>query len=256
MLLIILLCLVLLVSLSGRGVWTVLTEQHSMNSQHATTTAKDSQHAIATATAQANTILTDTLNENIHNWPIGTYNNHHFAFKDGAYHIANDSPDHLAIALLPDEDVPEPFTYTITINEVKGDDAATEATKLNLFGLVLRYNQKDQNHQTFYCFEVKPTNNNAEYQFRKYDSTQTDPWTSIWHQPFGSEYHTGQGAVNSNTIKVVANGGNFTFIINGKPVGTASDNSFQHGQIGMLVNQAGAEVAFSNLILTHSYTKK
>jgi serine/threonine protein kinase len=225
--------------------------QTTSNMVKATLNAAATAAPKATATAQANIILTDDLNYNTHNWPVGSYNNHHFAFKDGAYHIANDSPDHLAIALLPVEDVPEPFTYTIKMNEVKGDDATTEATKLNLFGLVLRYNQKDQNNQTFYCFEVKPTNNNAEYQFRKYDSSQTDPWTSIWHQPFGSEYHVGQGASNSNTIKVVANGSNFTFLVNGKQVGSASDNSLQHGQIGMLVNQAGAEIAFSNLILTH-----
>ncbi|HEX3639797.1 MAG TPA: hypothetical protein VHV10_00760, partial [Ktedonobacteraceae bacterium] len=254
---IVLLLMAMLVILLGSGLY-ILARTGNTHSTQTSKMVQATPNAVATATArveataQANIILTDAMTQNIHNWPVGSYNNHHFAFKDGAYHIANDSPDHLAIALLPDEDVPEPFAYTTTINEVKGDDATTEATKLNLFGLVLRYNQKDKNNQTFYCFEVKPTNNNAEYQFRKYDSSQTDPWTSIWHQPFGSEYHAGQGAANSNTIKVVANGGNFTFLVNGKQVGTASDNSLQHGQIGMLVNQAGAEIAYSNLILTHS----
>jgi hypothetical protein len=136
--------------------------------------------------------------------------------------------------------------------EVKGDDMTTAANKLNLFGLVFRYNQKDQNNQAFYCFEVKPTSSNAEYQFRKYDSSQSDPWTVLWHQPLGSEYHSGQGSANSNTFKVVANGNNFTFVVNGKQVGTSSDSSLQHGQIGMLVNQVGAEIAFSNLLLTHT----
>ena len=253
----ILLVVVVLVILVGSGIYMLARggSTHSPQTSkivNATPNATATTVARVTATAQANIILTDILNQNIHNWVVGTYNDHNFAFKDGAYHIGNSSAEHLAIALLPDEDVPEPFTYMITINEVKGDDATTDATKLNLFGLVLRYNQKDQNNQTFYSFEIKPTNSNAEYQFRKYDSSQSDPWTILWHQPLGSEYHLGQGAANSNTIKVVANGSNFTFLVNGKQVGSTSDNAFLHGQIGMLVNQAGAEIAFSNLVLTHS----
>jgi serine/threonine protein kinase len=208
--------------------------------------------ARATATAQANIILADSLSQNSHDWIVGAYNNHIFGFEDGTYHIANNSSNNLAIALLPDDNIPEPFSYTITLDEIKGDDTTVDPTKLNLFGLVLRYSQKDQNTQTFYCFEVKPTNNNAEYQFRKYDSSQSDPWNLLWHQPLGSEYHLGKGPANSNTVKVVANGPNFTFLVNGKQVGTVSDGSFQQGQIGVLVNQAGAEIAFSNLILTHS----
>jgi serine/threonine protein kinase len=251
------LILAVLVIILSSGIY-LLTRQGSTHSIQTSQTAKATPNAqatanaIATATAQANIILTDALDHNSHAWPIGPYDNHIFGFENGTYHIANNSPDHPAIALLPDEDVPEPFTYTLTIDEVKGDDATTASNKLNLFGLVLRYSQKDQNNQTFYCFEVKPTNNNAEYQFRKYDSSQSDPWTVLWHQPLGNEYHTGQGSANSNTVKVVANGSNFTFLINGKQVGSASDNALQHGQIGMLVNQAGAEIAFSNLLLTHT----
>lgn len=251
------LILAVLVIILSSGFY-LLTHQGGTQSKLVSRTSQSTPNAMATtaaratATAQANIILTDALNYNTHNWLIGSYNDHIYGFEHGAYHIANNSPNHPAIALLPDEDVPEPFTYMITINEVKGDDITTNPTKLNLFGLVLRYNQKDQNNQAFYCFEVKPTNSNAEYQFRKYDSSQSDPWTLLWHQPLGSEYHSGQGSTNSNTVKVVANGSNFTFLVNGKQVGSASDNSFQHGQIGMLVNQAGAEIAFSNLLLTHT----
>ena len=254
----ILLIVAVLMILVGSGIYVLARKGSTPHSPQtsrivqATPNTAATTVARVTATAQANIILTDILNQNIHNWVVGTYNNHNYAFKDGAYHVGNSNADHLAIALLPDADVPEPFTYTITMHEVKGDNATTDANKLNLFGLVLRYNQKDQNNQTFYCFEIKPTNNNAEYQFRKYDSSQSDPWTILWHQPLGSEYHLGQGAANSNTIKIVANGSDFTFLVNGKQVGSTSDNAFLHGQIGMLVNQAGAEIAFSNLILTHS----
>ncbi len=249
--------LAVLVIILSSGIY-LLTRQNGTHltqvsqKDQATPNAMATAAARATATAQANIILADTLDHNSHDWLVGSYSNHIFGFENGTYHITNNSPDHPAIALLPDEDVPEPFAYTVTMTEVKGDDLTTAANKLNLFGLVFRYNQKDQNNQAFYCFEVKPTNSNAEYQFRKYDSSQPDPWSVLWHQPLGSEYHTGQGSTNTNTVKVVANGNNFTFLVNGKQVGTSSDNTLQHGQIGMLVNQDGAEIAFSNLLLTHT----
>src|SRR5262249_12724341 len=92
----------------------------------ATTVAK------ATATAQANIILTDSLSQNSHDWIVGAYNNHIFGFEAGTYHIANNSSNNLAIALLPDDNIPEPFAYTITLDEVKGDDTTVDPTKLNL----------------------------------------------------------------------------------------------------------------------------
>jgi hypothetical protein len=251
------LILALLVIILSTGIY-LLAHQGSTQSAQMNRTVKATPNAMATiaaeatATAQANIILADPLNHDSHGWLVGTHDSHTFAFEDGAYHIANNNSSNLAIALLPVEDIAEPFIYTITMNEIKGDDATIDPTKLNLFGLVLCYNQPDQNSQVFYSFEVKPTNNNAEYQFRKYDSSQSDPWTLLWHQPLGSEYHLGQGPTVSNTVKVIVNGGTFTFLVNGKQIGSVSDNSFQHGQIGMLVNQAGAEIAFSNLLLTHS----
>ncbi len=109
--------------------------------------------ARATATAQANIILTDSLSQNSHNWIVGAYNNHIFGFEnDGTYHIANNSSNNLAIALLPDDNIPEPFAYTMTLDEVKGDDATVDPTKLNLFGLVLRYSQKNQKFSNILLF--------------------------------------------------------------------------------------------------------
>jgi len=38
--------------------------------------------------------------------------------------------------------------------------------------------------------------------------------------------------------------------VNGKKLASAQDTSFKNGQIGMLVNLKGTEIAFSNLMLT------
>jgi hypothetical protein len=44
----------------------------------------------------------------------------------------------------------------------------------------------------------------------------------------------------------------FTFFVNGKQVGTCKESALSSGSVGMLVNLDGAEVAFSNLLLTHA----
>ncbi len=90
------------------------------------------------------------------------------------------------------------------------------------------------------------------YQFLKYDSSKgQSPYTTIWQYNFGGEFHQGQGAKNANTFKVTIDGKYFNFWVNGKKVGSSQDNSISRGQIGMLVNLKGTEVAFSNLELTY-----
>ena len=106
----------------------------------------------------------------------------------------------------------------------------------------------------FYTFEVV-NKKGGQYQFWKYDNSQgpsADPWKQLANHPFGSEFHQGQGPANSNTFKILVNGKNFTLIVNGKQVWLTRDSSLASGQVGMLVNLKGTEVAFSNLKLTWS----
>ncbi len=209
--------------------------------------------AQAVATANANIILSDPLSQNIHNWPIASSGSMIYVFKDGAYHITDNDNNRGAPAILPDLKMDGPFAYTLTMEEIKGDDTSVN----NEFGIIIRASIQDKNGKvlaTFYTFEVlnKP---GGEYQFWKYDNSQgssVNPWKNIGHQAFGKEFHEGQGPKSINTFKVVTNGKNFTLIVNGKQVWTVQDSSFASGGIGMLVNLKGTEVAFSNLILTHS----
>ena len=205
--------------------------------------------AQATASARANIILDDPLNVNVNNWltsPPDVY-----AFKGGAYHITNHGTKGRATILQSN-----PFTgslgYTLTMQEVNGNDTSPN----NSFGMIMRFTQQNKGGKavtTFYSFEVV-NNKGGEYQFWKYDdgTGAASPWTEIWHQPFGSEFHEGHGAQSVNTFRVFMNGATFTFTVNGKLVKTAQDKSLQSGTVGMLVNLDGTEVAFKDLLLTRN----
>jgi hypothetical protein len=211
--------------------------------------------AQATATVEANIIVIDSLKENIHNWPVSA--NPHasklYVFKDDAYHITDNDPVSSAIALLPLNTPLSPsFVYTLSMEEIRGDDTSVN----NQFGLILRFSTHQKNGKTvtsFYAFEVANTKM-GEYQFWKYDNSvysDVRAWTKLWSHPFGREFHAGHGT-GYNVFRVAVKGGKFTFSVNGKQIGTAQDNALTNGQIGMLVNLKGTEVAFSNLMLTHN----
>jgi hypothetical protein len=204
--------------------------------------------AQAMATVNANNILSDPLTTNIHSWPT---NNNEF-FQGGAYHVVDSVNNGIAV-VLAEKPFCSPMDYALTMYEVKGDDGSVN----NSSGMILRFSQNQvagKKVTTFYSFEVVNTKG-GQYRFYKYNdskgSAATD-WTMLWHQNFGNEYHQGQGSKNTNTFKVDMNGKNFTFIVNGKKVGTFQDGSFTCGTVGMLVNLKGTEVAFSNLLITHN----
>lgn len=209
--------------------------------------------ARAEASADARIIYSDPLSRNIHEWPEASNGSFVYQFKDGAYHITNNDTTRVAIAILPGENLNKPFVYTLTMDEIRGNDSSTN----NEAGMILRFNSQAKNGKqiiTFYSFEVVNTKG-GQYQFWKYDNSQgssVSPWKQLAVRAFGSEFHQGQGPAHSNTFKILANGKNFTLIVNGKQVWTVQDSSLTSGQVGMLVNLKGTEVAFSNLLLTWS----
>ncbi len=203
--------------------------------------------AQAQATVDANVILTDALSQNIHNFPISKNE----FFQNNAYHIANTNGNAVAV-VLAGQLFTIPNAYTLSMWEVKGDDASNN----NSFGMIIRFSQQKKGTKTvttFYSFEVVNTNG-GEYRFYKYDDSQGSPskaWTELWHVPFGREYHQGNGVNKTNTIRIYENGPNFIFTVNGKVVGNAHDGTLTSGMVGMLVNLKGTEVAFSNMQITH-----
>lgn len=198
---------------------------------------------------QPNVLVSDPLDHQINNWltsPSDTY-----AFKDGTYHIT-DHGDQGRASILQGHTFSMPnMTYSLTMQEVAGNDNTTN----NTFGMLFHFNQKMVNNKTvtmFYSFQVENTNGGS-YHFWKYNDSQTSgtgAWTDLWHTKFGNEFHEGQGAQAANTLNIAMQGGNFTFIVNGKKVGTAKNTSVPNGMVGMVVNLDGTEVAFKNLLVT------
>jgi hypothetical protein len=255
-----LIALVILLAGGSLGLWYM--RGHTFQASPSQNSAQPTGHgapnlgatalAQATANAQANIILQDPLDQNYHNWPVSTTGSKIYVFKDGAYHITNMGNDGIAVVLQAGP-YDQPIGYHMTMQEIKGNDASIN----NSFGMIIRYSQQTKGKQvinTFYSFEVL-NNSHGEYRFYKYDNSKgpsVNPWSMIWHQPFGKEFNQGHSAKSINTVKIFANGSAFTFTVNGKVVGNAKDTSFKTGTVGMLVNLNGTEVAFSNLLITRN----
>ncbi len=204
----------------------------------------------ATATVQANTILVDPLDHNIHGWYESATDG--YVFKDGAYHIINHNADKSSATVLPSFSYSGPMAYTLTLQELQGDDTSD----VNSFGMIFRYTQQTAGKTTaskFYSFEVL-NKAGGQYKFWKYDSSKgagAAAWGNpLWQQAFGNEFHEGHNAQAINTFKVIMNGSTFTFLVNGKTIKTVTDTAYANGSVGMIVNLNGTEVAFKNLFLT------
>ena len=228
---------------------------HSSRPSTATTVVKTpdlkaTATARAMATLEANTILYDPLSQNIRNWPVATSGTVLYQFMDGAYHITNNDPSRVAPAILQGGTITRPYAYSLTMQEIRGDDNSIN----NEFGMILRFSSQEKNGKlmvSFYTLEVLNIAG-GEYQFWKYDNSQATPWKELAHHPFGGEFHQGQGPKSLNTFKILVNGRNYTLIVNGKQAWTIQDSSLTNGEVGMLVNLRGTEVAFSDLRLTYT----
>ena len=253
-----LLALALLVVFGSLAFWFAHNAtQHSTGQGNQKTQVSGTPNLAATATARAmatldaNTILYDPLSQNIHDWPVIKSGTIQYQFSNGAYNILNNDPSRIAPAILEDETPNQPFGYSLTMQEIRGDDTSIN----NEFGMIVRFNSQMKNGKqivTFYSFEVlnKP---GGEYQFWKYDNSASgSPWNELGKHPFGSEFHEGHGQKSVNTLKILVNGSNFTLFVNGKQVWKVSDKSLTGGNVGMLVNLKGTQVAFSNLRLTNN----
>ena len=243
---------ILLVGGVGGGVALIRSHSNpsvtSSNASGATNTLSVS-NSQATTAAQANVLFLDPLTQNIHNFLV---DGQHF-FKNGAYHIVDQTNSGAGMVVQQAFSNPT-LVYNITMEEISGD----ETTTANTFGVMLNYSVntvKGQKVETFYSFEILNEGTNSQYSFYKYDNSKPSsyPWFPIGKSmKTGKEFHGGHGAKAVNVVKVVENGSSFTFFVNGHQVGTAKDSSLKPGSVGMLVNQKGTEIAFSNMLITHN----
>jgi hypothetical protein len=241
--------LVVVILLGSLGAFTLLRNRTSQTAASNTTTSTTTPgpQAQATAAADTNVLLNDPLDKEILSWPISPTNK--YAFKDGAYHVT-DTDTHGNGVVLAGRTY-DNLTYTLTMQEIKGDDANTA----NTFGMIFRFNQQTQNgktHTQFYSFEITnvTSGGDANYQLWHYDSNQQNQWIAVKDGKLavGKEFHLGKAA---NTIKITMQNDTFTVYVNGQKLNKVfKDGTIKSGTIGMIVNNEGTEVAFKNLLLT------
>ncbi|GCE17856.1 hypothetical protein KDK_16560 [Dictyobacter kobayashii] len=243
---------IVVVILALLGTQWISQNLNKQQSQQSTTTAAGNAAANnpalqATATASANILVSDALDKNINGWRTTPTNL--YAFKNGAYHVAAQGTTGSGV-ILPGKSFTGPLTYSLTMQEIKGDDNDPN----NTFGMIMRFNRQQKNgkiNTTFYSFEVVNVKG-KEYQFWRYDDSQPNPWTQVKNGtlPTGNEFHQGKQA---NTISIAMDGNKFTVTVNGKKLAKVfQDGTYQAGTVGMIVNKDGTEVAFKNLLLTRN----
>ncbi len=223
------------------------------NNQAAATIAAQ---ATATSVADASTILADPLSDQINSgWLTGhdTRSEATYTFKGGAYHIRPDdnSGNFFAYTYITPSGIPTSYTYNLTMQDVNYDTT----NGYSFYGMIFNYKYYSADKATFYMFRVN-NGANITYEFDKFDSRNVCDNCSPWQEIFPDKTSAGNGKGNGNEIKgkhganaysVIDKNGTFTLSVNGTKIGTVTDTSFAVGGIGMGVNQAKSEVAFSNL---------
>jgi serine/threonine protein kinase len=159
-------------------------------------------------------------------------------FYDNAiqhYHIVNDSGQSVALAFYTGDQFSQ-FNLTVTMTQLRHS-----LEKADYYGVVFRSNTA-QSH--YYLFEVM-TKGHAQYVFSRFDVGQ-------WHTiASGDAPSLLSDLGRDNILTINARANTFTFSINNqlvsKPVTDPARSPLRTGQIGLYVEDRGAEVAFSHL---------
>jgi hypothetical protein len=165
-------------------------------------------------------------------WPTDT--GHTFFFSGQQYYIQNTSAQFVALALYADHSYHN-FQLTVTMSEVKGSRNGAD-----YYGIVFR---SSAIQSSYYLFEMVAWGG-GQYQFLRYNGH----YTTLAGGPAPSLV-TGIG--KNNTVTIDAQDNTFSFLINGKAVGSSikdpSSHALTSGEIGLYVEEQGTEVAFSHL---------
>ncbi|MCX6678078.1 MAG: choice-of-anchor K domain-containing protein [Methanothrix sp.] len=161
-------------------------------------------------------------------WPRYSTEDEVFAYEDGRYNVTVFPDSSYSLETHKDENFTD-FVMEVEAAKVGGPDPS-------YYGLVFRY--IDENN--FYKFSIS---SKGEY---KFSGIKDGSW-------FAVKDWTKSGIIRtvdaSNIIQVVAEGGRFTFYINGFKVAYAFDGTFDTGRIGVVgqTDDGGAHVSFDNL---------
>jgi serine/threonine protein kinase len=156
-----------------------------------------------------------------------------YFFDNQGYHIVNKSSRSVALAIYTTR-VYTNFHLSVSMSEIHSPNDGTD-----FYGVVFR-SAPDQSR--YYVFGII-SSTIGQYEFWRYDGQ----WKSLASGPAPS-ISTDDG--KSNTVTVDALGNTFHFAINGKSVGKAfhdtTTSPLTSGEVGLYVEDEGAEVAFSH----------
>lgn len=173
-------------------------------------------------------VSTDLLaNQSI--WPISAT----YFFDNQGYHIVNKSSRSVALAIYQARAYTN-FHLSASMSEVHSPNDGTD-----FYGVVFR-SAPDQSR--YYVFGII-SSTIGQYEFWRYDGQ----WKSLGSGPAPS-ISTDTGKIN--TVTVDAQDNTFSFAINGQSIGKAlhdpTKSPLTSGEVGLYVEDEGAEVAFSH----------
>ncbi len=178
--------------------------------------------------------LDDPLHDNSkgYGWDTSTnQNNATCAFVNGGYQSSQpaDSNFHACFAFAPDF---SNFVYEVQMTIVSGQAG----------GIVFRANPANS---TFYYFRV---GQDGSYDLWTYVDKYIDHAHHLTSGTSGSSTAIHTGYNQSNLVAVVAQGSSLALYVNQQLVTSVSDNSYSHGQIGIVAYNQGslAQVVYSN----------
>jgi hypothetical protein len=174
--------------------------------------------------------LIDPLSDNSkgYAWNASTGTDGTCAFSGGAYHSSTPKTNFFYVCSADATDFSN-FALEVQLKILQGDCG----------GMIFRANS---NSGKLYFFEVCQ---DGTYLFSRYmDYTGNN----VKDLAGGSSAAIKSGLNQSNVIAVVAQGSTLSIYVNKQKIASASDNTFNHGQIGLVAdsNTHPTEVAFNN----------
>ncbi|MCP4357803.1 MAG: hypothetical protein GY796_07300 [Chloroflexi bacterium] len=130
--------------------------------------------------------------------------------------------------------------YEVEATQVGGPDN-------NLYGMLLRVNNETDD---FYSFQISGDGFVWIGRYESGGDVEAEPIVGDW---WFESSAVKQGSDVTNKLAVRAEAGNLIFYVNDQEVGRVTDNSFEHGDIGLIVGslgQGGVHIQFDNFKVT------